>query len=424
MAYRECVDHPHPSWRLVCSFPIVLAASLLVSAGGCGARTGVFAEPCAADAGTRVCETVCGAGTQSCVDGTWSRCEVPPTERPCANACGTGRQVCDYGAWQACEVPPTERACTSACGAGLQACVDGTWSTCDVPPAERACEATCGPGRQACIDGAWQACDGPATAERPCTDACGTGLQLCTDGVWRDCDVLPAERTCATPCGEGTQTCVDGAWGRCTAMMARPPALTVRVRDFHASHPDFESVLGDDHGIVQATLGADDKPVYAGPTPTTHGRMAFDQWYRDVPGVNVGTSIDLVLRPSPRDPGLFVYDDATFFPIDGMLFGNEGNPHNYHFTLEAETAFIYSGGEIFRFRGDDDVFVFINRRLVIDLGGVHGTEEATVDLDSVRAALGLVIGERYPIHLFFAERHTTESTFTVETTVADPIRCD
>jgi len=70
------------------------------------------------------------------------------------------------------------------------------------------------------------------------------------------------------------------------------------------------------------------------------------------------------------------------------------------------------------------VFVFINRRLAIDLGGVHATQEATVELDDMAAELGLARGERYPLHLFFAERHTNASTFTVETTLADPIRCE
>ncbi len=281
-------------------------------------------------------------------------------------------------------------AATAACGArtelAVDRCADGGM---------RACETACGAGEQSCADGAWQPCV-VAPIDLPCEDECGSGTQRCEDGVLAECVVPVAERPCATACGEGVEVCEDGAWGRCSASRPRPPVLTVIVRDFHDSHPDFEAAIGDDRGIVAPLLGLDDEPVYAGPTPTTHGRVAFDQWYHDVDGVNLSTSIDLTLAPTDDDPPLFVHDDLEFFPIDRRLFGNEGREHNFHFTLEARTEFVYAGGEIFRFRGDDDVFVFIAGQLVIDLGGVHSAEEETVELDAVASTLGLVVGERYP----------------------------
>lgn len=301
--------------------------------------------------------------------------------------------------------------------------MDGEVGACVVPPGTVSCENECGAGMASCVDGVVGTCEVPPQT-LPCENACGAGTAQCIDGTFGICEVPPAERPCATPCGEGTQLCTDGVWGRCSADVPQPPQLQVRVRDFRESHPDFEADIGIDLGIVDERLGADDKPVYRGPTPTTHGREAFDQWYRDVPGINQGVAIDLTLMPSPDDENLFIFDDAEFFPIDNQLFGNEGREHNFHFTLEATTEFIYQGEEIFRFRGDDDVFVFINRRLAIDLGGVHATQESTVELDAIAASHGLVRGQRHPIHLFFAERHTSRSTFTVETTVADRFRCE
>jgi fibro-slime domain-containing protein len=189
------------------------------------------------------------------------------------------------------------------------------------------------------------------------------------------------------------------------------------VRDFQVSHPDFEDFLGEDKGIVEAQLGADGKPVYAGDptTPTTSGKDAFDQWFRDVPGVNMPIPHEITL--TAVGGGVFTYDNSAFFPIDGEGFGDEGNVHNYHFTLELRTQFEYKGGEVFTFTGDDDLFTFINGRLAIDLGGVHGAQTQTVDLDAMAAELGIEVGKTYPLDFFFAERHTSESNFRIDTTI-------
>lgn len=200
-------------------------------------------------------------------------------------------------------------------------------------------------------------------------------------------------------------------------------ALRARVRDFRTDHPDFEFETGVDPGIVLPELGADGKPVYdeGGDHPTTNGRESFDQWFRDVPEVN--TPIDLTLQLTEGEGGVWTFDDSDFFPIDGKGFGDEGNPHNFHFTLELRTTFRYQGGEVFRFRGDDDLFTFINGRLAIDLGGVHGAMEAEIDLDERADELGIEIGEVYALDFFFAERHLVESNFRVDTTIAEFIDC-
>ncbi|MCY0988544.1 fibro-slime domain-containing protein [Nannocystis sp. ILAH1] len=197
------------------------------------------------------------------------------------------------------------------------------------------------------------------------------------------------------------------------------PVMKATIRDFRTSHPDFESFGGDTayEGLVQQDLGPDHKPVYAhaGGTPQTTGPNEFSQWYNDTPDVNMAFQIDIPL--TEVSPGQFTYQNNAFFPIDDQGWGNEGNPHNFHFTTEIHTEFTYQGGEVFTFTGDDDLWLFINGKLAIDLGGLHPQLTDTIDLDAQAGYLGITIGQNYAMDIFHAERHTTESNFRIDTSI-------
>ena len=203
--------------------------------------------------------------------------------------------------------------------------------------------------------------------------------------------------------------------------------LTGTVRDFKDDHPDFEREEGDvssdgtefkyglDKGITTNNLGLDQKPVYAGGSFSTTNKANFDQWYRDVAGVNQKQNFDITL--TKQDNGVYRYENTDFFPINGEMMGNEGRNKNFHFTYELHTRFTYNGGEVFNFRGDDDVWVYINGKKVIDIGGVHNAKDANVNLDEVADEIGLEVGKSYTLDFFFAERHTTKSNLIIETTL-------
>jgi fibro-slime domain-containing protein len=74
--------------------------------------------------------------------------------------------------------------------------------------------------------------------------------------------------------------------------------------------------------------------------------------------------------------------------------------------------FEFKGGEYLDFIGDDDVWVFLNGTLAVDLGGIHIPTEGTITLDPATATkFNLTKGKVYEIALFQAERQTTGSSY-------------
>ncbi len=205
------------------------------------------------------------------------------------------------------------------------------------------------------------------------------------------------------------------------------------VRDFAEDHPDMEPCdevdCRSETGMLEAALGPDDKPVLSASRATdstVHSAETFNQWFNDVEGVNVAVPFALRITtqrylppqkigfdsadPPPASPAGFGVDPEGFFPIDEL--NATTRPHNYSFTYEVTSFIEYTGGETLTVRGDDDIFVFIDKKLVIDLGGIHLPQEATVDLDD----LGLEPDRAYDFRLFFAERHVEQSNLFLSTT--------
>jgi fibro-slime domain-containing protein len=202
--------------------------------------------------------------------------------------------------------------------------------------------------------------------------------------------------------------------------------LSGTIRDFCAPGiagsctqlSDFEGAITNVvTGMASATLNASGLPD-AGPNIGAGASSAanFAKWFVDSPGYNLSQAFNLTLNETAPGSGTYTYSNSSFFPIDGQLYGNQTRNHNYHFTLHLEGQTSFKAGDSFTFTGDDDLWVYVGGKLVMDLGGVHGAVTTTISATDLVNA-GLVADTVYDLDIFFAERHTTESNFNITTTL-------
>ncbi len=410
------------------------------------------------------------AGVEQCEDDD----AVPTSGDGCSDACALEPGFVCETAKQKCRA--------AVCGDGV---VEGG-EPCD--DSNTVVGDGCSPGCEA-----EPVCTKPTDADG-CSSSCGDGLLIegdaeeCDDGNKRDGDGCSA--TCLV---EGGYECKKE-----TGTLPASISIPFVFRDFIAfpsagtslkRHPDFQArCIGQQaNGMVSATLDASGKPLnsntcnlaaactvdggYIDPVNGDHcaahefcvAPAAFDTcdqlhaqhpiaghpgdpfsfWYRTTTGVNkekvVPTSLTLA-------NGRYTFTSGALFPFDtagGWTATGEEikrNNHNYGFTSEVRRWFTFDGGELLTFNGDDDVWVFINGKLAMDLGGVHNVETRTIRLNAAgtvdckegepgaqtfdqlancatpQRSLALTRGKVYEIALFHAERHSDASNFRLALT--------
>lgn len=251
------------------------------------------------------------------------------------------------------------------------------------------------------------------------------------------------------------QNGVPASWQ--AASLGNPSTITVpitywdqRQDDCNTSNRQFEWTMCSiyaqtaQQGIVKNTLGNDGLPVPAHVTTASAQAAGVNQLSENVTGhdpVQPGDNFYMWFHDTDRSKSFereitftntgkntYTYGGSNIFPLDNVDYSNGDTAwqqgHNFHFTahLSIPVKIAASGEERFEFSGDDDVWVFLNDQLVLDIGGLHPALEGWFTINSdgtvttyVETAgyktinIGISEGDVVNLDFFYAERSTSES---------------
>lgn len=193
-------------------------------------------------------------------------------------------------------------------------------------------------------------------------------------------------------------------------------------------------------------------PFVKKPVTSTSYKGSVDYWYFDSADNNASNK-NLQLQQSVKDgyflnpsdqavkgqtasPGYPATNDNNYFPFNTNAQSGNATMLNYGFGQKFDLKFkLTSDGTVkttdnedapieFNFSGDDDVWVFIDGKLVLDVGGGHGKVNGTINFKDKKATVSSVKNDATgggvtpsKVNSFASDETITKDYFTKEHTL-------
>lgn len=170
-----------------------------------------------------------------------------------------------------------------------------------------------------------------------------------------------------------------------------------------------------------------------------HAGATYQTYFGSYEAYNPFTPVHYGEGAAGESTNHYYFDDGVnvFSAFGGNLWYNN---KNYCYTMVCNGEFDFNTSEnlMFHFDGDDDVYLFINGELVMDLGATHNNAASTIYLndyvnwaDTVLAnrknytlaeveraeKLALKDGQTYSFDFYYMERHGTGANLRIETNI-------
>ena len=162
---------------------------------------------------------------------------------------------------------------------------------------------------------------------------------------------------------------------------------------------------------------------------TNRGLFDMSRWFSEVEGKSKAFIGTIRLDYNPEDAS-FSFHQNSFYPLDKVEYDKSEivnkDGHNHLFTMNFAVPFtvLTNGDESFMVTADDDTFVYVGDKLVLDMGGIHDAmsgEVAILGNGEVHSGIGgaelaysgvnVQHGDSSIVRIFHADRNEEDSVF-------------